>query len=267
MGDEGEAALGLVLIGQVGLDRRQGLGGESVGCPCGVEVWVGGEGLGRGGGVPIGSCRLLRLLRSDILQFDRSPAHCEEVLLLGCDAKPAWVEWAHRDRGNRGDRRAVLVDGLDRDPLAGAHPYPEPGSAARLAQRDSVEGEGQAHPLLDLLWRGGEERRVDCRVEQRRMHPEALCFRALLLGERYLRIDLLPHPPCRLQALEGGAVVQADRGYLVIEALAVDRLPPGGWPLARRKARRLSVFLGAEGARGMQGPSPLFLRRPGVLRL
>ena len=67
-------------------------------------------------------------------------------------------------------------------------------------------------------------------VEQRRVDREALCSLGLLFGQRYLGEDLLALPPGRVQALEGGAVVEAVLGEQVVEVVDLERLGSLGGP-------------------------------------
>ena len=84
-------------------------------------------------------------------------------------------------------------------------------------------------------------------VEQRRVEAEAPPPRRLLLGKRHLGVDLLAVAPGRGQALEGGAVVEADLGEALVEGLDLERLGARRRPL-RRAARPRLGGLGAESA-------------------
>src|ERR1700761_8684174 len=76
---------------------------------------------------------------------------------------------------------------------------------------------------------------------------------ALLGGEGDLRIDVPVLAPGRLQALEGGAVVETDRRGCPVEALDVDRLATGWRPGGGVEVLG-DRFLESEDAAGVAGP-------------
>src|SRR4051812_16214924 len=62
------------------------------------------------------------------------------------------------------------------------------------------------------------------------MQVEARGLAALRGVEAHLGEQLVAAPPCRLQRLEGGAVLEAVVGQRVLQCLELDRLGPGWWP-------------------------------------
>ena len=70
------------------------------------------------------------------------------------------------------------------------------------------------------------------RIEQCRMHPEALGLLGLGGIQLDLGEELLAPSPGALQSLEGRPVVDAELGGAVVELGELQWLGSGGWPLA-----------------------------------
>ena len=119
------------------------------------------------------------------------------------------------------------------------------------------EREGDLGPAVPAGVEAGERRRLQRRVEQRRVEPEVRSPARLLLGEADLGVDRVAGAHQPPQALEGGPVLVAGLGQARVGDLGVDLL-------ALRGRRRLvgGPLVGAQAARGVLGPlGVLGLRR------
>ena len=163
------------------------------------------------------------------------------------------IDGPRRERPHRQHGLAVLVAGAQLDRVAAVrdHRHAQRRGAVR-EHLDAREGERQRHaPGL----RGGAERvdrGVEGGVEERRVYGVVAGVRRVL--ERHRRVDLAVTPPDARHTLERRAVVEAELGEPVVEAIGVDGLGALRRPL-RGGVR--GVALGREEAGGVTGPLDL----------
>ena len=137
------------------------------------------------------------------------------------------IEWAHEERPTvatgapapsaRAERHLALSEGDPHPQLPcplrhSGHVRPRPRAAA-----------ARPAPRRPGRWRAGRSR-----AEPGGWRSALLL--GLLLGQRYLGVDLLALPPGSVQALEGGAVAEAVLGEDVIEVVDLERLGSLGGP-------------------------------------
>ncbi len=145
-----------------------------------------------------------------------------------------------------GDRTAVLTG--DVDPQRGVArrpaPHPQPCEAAAV-QTHPGPGERQPAPGAAALAEHAESA-VQCGVEQRGVDGEPL-GRSRVVRQREFGADLVAGAPCRLDAPEGGAVVEVVVGQVCVgvhtgvERVDGDRFGTGRRPLRRERLGRLRV--------------------------
>ena len=169
-------------------------------------------------------------------------------------AQRGGIDGPRRERPHRQHGLAVLVAGAQLDRVAAVrdHRHAQRRRAVR-EDLDARERERQRH--APGLRAGAErvDRGVEGGVEERGVHGVVAGVRARLL-ERHRRVDLAAAPPDARDALERRAVVEAELGEPVVEAVGVEGLGALRRPL-RGGVR--GVGLGREVAGGVTGPLEL----------
>ncbi len=173
------------------------------------------------------------------------PAHLVQCLVPG-RSQGGLAERAHHQVLGGQHRLARGVGDLDGDRVRAGQRQPDaqPGGAAGV-QAHAAPGERQPDVVLAVA---EHERRVQGRVEQRRVQAEPGGVRVGGLGQHRLRAHLAVAPPQPAQAPEGGAVAVAGGGHPLVVRRAVDlrqaRRRPRGQPLAVGSVRGLGEHAG-----------------------